>query len=104
VSQGRISVNTFVSVFATNPARIFGLYPRKGTLAVGSDADLVIVDPRRIWMIDERALHSRAGYDPFHGFSVQGRPVLTLSRGEVIAREGALVSKPGRGMHLLRRR
>src|SRR5262249_7407904 len=80
VSKGRISVNTFVAAFATNPARIFGLYPRKGTIAVGTDADLVLFDPRKSTTIDEKRLHSRAGYDPFHGFSITGLPVLTLSR------------------------
>jgi dihydropyrimidinase len=104
VSRGRISLQTFVAAFATNPARIFGLYPRKGTIAVGSDADLVLFDPRRVQVIDERALHSRAGYDPFHAFTVTGVPVLTLSRGEIIARDGALLSRPGRGQHLLRER
>jgi dihydropyrimidinase len=104
VSKGRISVNTFVAVFATNPARIFGLYPRKGTIAVGSDADLVLFDPRRTERLDERTLHSRAGYDPFHGFEVVGWPVLTLSRGEIIAHEGELLSRPGRGQLLLRHR
>lgn len=104
VSQGRISVNTFVAVFSTNPARIFGFYPRKGTIAVGSDADLVLFDPTRTMTLTEARLHSRAGYDPFHGLYVTGVPVLTMSRGEVIAREGQLVSRPGRGQHLLRRR
>lgn len=103
VSQGRISVNTFVAVFSTNPARIFGFYPRKGTIAVGSDADLVLFDPKRTMTLTEARLHSRAGYDPFHGLHVTGVPVLTMSRGEVIAREGQLVSRPGRGQHLLRR-
>ena len=104
VSGGRISINTFVAAFSTNPARIFGLYPRKGTIAVGSDADLVLFDPKRVEIVDERRLHSRAGYDPFNGFKVVGVPVLTLSRGEIIAQEGQLLSQPGRGEHLLRRR
>ena len=104
VSKGRISVNTFVAAFSTNPARIFGLYPRKGTIAVGSDADFVLFDPRLSLTIDEARLHSRAGYDPFHGMTVTGVPVLTISRGEVIAREGQLLSEPGRGLHLTRHR
>jgi dihydropyrimidinase len=86
------------------PAKVFGLYPRKGTIAVGSDADLVLFDPRRTERIDGRRLHSRAGYDPFDGLEVRGVPVLTISRGEVIARNGELTSRPGRGRHLLRRR
>jgi dihydropyrimidinase len=93
-----------VAAFATTPARIFGLYPRKGTIAVGSDADLVLFDPRRRQTIDERQLHSRAGYDPFHARAITGVPVLTMSRGEVVAREGQLVSSPGRGQHMLRHR
>jgi dihydropyrimidinase len=104
VSKGRISVNTFVATFCTNPARIFGLYPRKGTIAVGSDADLVLFDPSRTLTIGEWPLYSRAGYDPFEGLLVTGAPVVTLSRGEVIAREGQLLGRPGRGEHLLRKR
>src|SRR5262249_49769483 len=102
--KGRISAHTFVGAFATNPARIFGLYPQKGTIAVGSDADLVLFDPVRTRLLDERCLHSRAGYDPFHGFEVRGVPLLTLSRGEIVARDGKLLSHPGRGQHLKRRR
>jgi dihydropyrimidinase len=104
VTKGRISANEFVRVFSTNPAQIFGLYPRKGTIAIGSDADLVLFDPNRTVTVGERPLHSRAGYDPFEGFRVTGVPVHTLARGEVIARDGELLSKPGRGEHLIRRR
>jgi dihydropyrimidinase len=104
VAKGRLSLQGFVSAFATTPAKLFGLYPRKGTIAVGSDADLLVLDPTATQTIDERALHSRAGYDPFHGFEVRGVPRLTLSRGEVIARDGQLLSRPGRGQLVLRER
>jgi dihydropyrimidinase len=104
VRAGRISLNTFVAAFCTNPARIFGLYPRKGTVAIGSDADLVIFDPKRTSTIGERPLQSRAGYDPFEGLSVTGAPVMTFSRGELVARDGELLGRAGRGQHLLRRR
>jgi dihydropyrimidinase len=104
VARGRISLQTFVSAFATTPAKLFGLYPRKGTIAVGSDADLLLLDPAGAQTIDERTLHSRAGYDPFHGFEIRGVPRLTLSRGEVIARDGQLLSRPGRGQLVLRQR
>jgi dihydropyrimidinase len=104
VVRGRISVHTFVSAFSTMPAKIFGLYPRKGTVTVGSDADLVLFDPRGTERIDGHRLHSRSGYDPFDGLEVRGIPALTLSRGEIIARNGKLQSHPGRGRHLLRRR
>lgn len=97
-------MHTFVAVFATNPARIFGLYPQKGTIAVGSDADLVLFDPGRTERLDERRLHSRARYDPFHGFEIRGVPVLTVARGEIVAREGELLSRPGRGKLLHRQR
>jgi dihydropyrimidinase len=104
VAKGRISLQTFVSAFATTPAKLFGLYPRKGTIAVGSDADLLLLDPAGTQTIDERTLHSRAGYDPFHGFQIRGVPRLTLSRGEIIARDGTLLSRPGRGQLILRQR
>jgi dihydropyrimidinase len=104
VATGRISVHSFVAAFSTNPARIFGLYPQKGTIAVGSDADLVLFDPARTERIDPARLHSRAGYDPFEGFEIRGVPVLTVARGEIVAREGELTSRPGRGRHLLRQR
>jgi dihydropyrimidinase len=102
VSAGRISVNTFAAVFATNPARIFNMYPRKGAVAVGSDADLVLFDPARRTTVNENRLHSRAGYDPFQGMAVTGVPVLTMSRGDVIARDGELLSRPGRGAFIPR--
>ena len=104
VTKGRISLQTFVSVFSTAPAKLFGLYPQKGTIAVGSDADLLLLDPEATQTIDERTLHSRAGYDPFHGLEVRGVPRLTLSRGEVIARDGEILSRPGRGQLVLRER
>src|SRR6267142_1024145 len=104
VSRGRIPLQTFVAAFSTNPARIFGLYPQKGTIAVGSDADLVLFDPARAGVVDERRLHSRAGYDPFNGFALRGLLVLTLARGEVIARDGQFEGQVGRGRHLLRHR
>jgi dihydropyrimidinase len=104
VARGRISLETFASAFATSPARLFGLYPRKGTLAVGSDADLLLLDPAASQTIDERVLHSRAGYDPFHGTTVRGVPRMTLSRGEIVARDGQLLSSPGRGRLIRRKR
>jgi dihydropyrimidinase len=104
VCEGHLSIRDFVAAFSTNPARIFGFYPPKGTIAVGSDADLVLFDPDRAEMLDERRLHSRAGYDPFHGVSVRGWPVMILSRSEVIAREGELLSRPGRGHFVARTR
>src|SRR6267142_778995 len=104
VAKGRLSLASFVAAFATTPAKLFGLYPRKGTIAVGSDADLLLLDPTATQQIDERVLHSRAGYDPFNGFVVRGVPRFTVSRGDVVARDGQLLSRPGRGQRVLRER
>src|SRR5262247_2571550 len=103
VSKGRIPLQTFVAAFGTDPPRICGLFRIQGADAVGSDADFVLFDPARDSVVDERQLHSRAGYDPFHGFQLSGGPVMTVSRGEIVARGGQLLSRPGRGRHLLRR-
>ncbi len=102
VVKGRLPLSRFVEVVSTIPARLFGLYPRKGTIAVGSDADLVLFDPARRTTIDESKLHSRAGYDPFHGREITGWPIMTLSRGEVVVREGEFVGRQGRGRPLER--
>src|SRR5215475_3934673 len=100
VSKGRIDLNTFVAVTATNAAKIYGLYPRKGTIAVGSDADIAIWDPIREETITKDMLHDRMDYTPYEGFKVKGWPVTTISRGEVICRDGKPAGKAGRGQFL----
>jgi dihydropyrimidinase len=87
---------------STNPARLQGLYPRKGTIAEGSDADLVLIDPSRGATIRYTELHHRCGYEPTEGMSYVGWPVMTISRGEIVARDGQPAAQPGRG-HLLQR-
>jgi dihydropyrimidinase len=104
VGKGRITIERFVELIATNPAKLFGLYPRKGTIAIGADADLCILDPARRVTIDARRMHSATDYDVYEGFEVQGWPVFTLSRGEVIFREGELTGRPGRGKLIFRER
>lgn len=104
VAKGRITANRWVELVSTNPAKLFGLYPDKGTIAVGSDADLVIFDPAVTRTIDGARMHSRAGHDPFDGFQVQGWPSVTLSRGEVVYEKDRVVGRPGRGKLLRRRR
>jgi len=84
VLKGRISINRFVELTATNPAKTYGLYPRKGTLAVGSDADLVIWDAAREITVTNRMLHHAVDYTPYEGMRLSGWPALTLSRGEVV--------------------
>jgi dihydropyrimidinase len=102
VRAGRIPLTTFVAVTAANPAKLFGLWPRKGCLAVGSDADLVAIDPDRLFRVTAAAMYSRSDFDPYEGYQAHGWPVLTMSRGEVVVRDGEVVAKPGRGL-LLRR-
>lgn len=104
VTKGRISVQRMVELVATNPARIFGLYPRKGAIACGADADLVVFDPNATVVIRGAEMHSRADYDPFEGFEVQGWPKTTIARGEVVVRDRKPLAKPGCGEFLARDR
>jgi dihydropyrimidinase len=97
VRTGRISVERFVALVATNPARLFGLYPRKGTIAVGSDADLVVWDPEERRTVAGSQLHSRADYSVYEGREVHGWPIVTVSRGEVLLEDGRITARPGRG-------
>ena len=102
VRAGRISLRRFVEVTSTNAARLFGLYPRKGAIAVGGDADLVVFDPQLTRTVERGMLKSNAGYSVYEGWEVTGWPVLTLRRGEVVFRDDAVVGTPGSGL-LLRR-
>src|SRR5215471_16017495 len=104
VVKGRISLNRFVEVISTNPAKLFGLYPQKGTIAVGSDADLVIFDPQKEVTIRHRDMHSRSDFELYEGFQVTGWPAQTLSRGEVIVDNGKVLGSSGRGKLLRRAR
>lgn len=104
VRKGRLSLQRFVAVVATNPAKIFGLYPQKGTIAVGSDADIVIFDPEKRVTIRQKDMHSRQDWELHEGFQVTGWPVLTLSRGEVVMESGKVLGKPGRGRLLKRKK
>ena len=100
VLKGRIDLHQFVALTASNPARMYGLYPRKGTIAVGSDADLVIWDDKRELMIRNSALHHAVDYTPYEGRSITGWPALTLSRGEVVWSEGEFRGRRGQGQFL----
>jgi dihydropyrimidinase len=104
VRGGRLDLPRLVEVLSTEPARAMGLYPRKGSIAVGSDADLVLFDANRRATIRYADLHSRCGYEPLEGFDCTGWPVLTIARGEIVAHEGAFVGAPGRGQLLYRAR
>ncbi len=102
VSQGRLSVCDFVELTSTAPARHYGLYPRKGALAVGADADVVLWNPDRRMTITASALHDRTGYTPYEGREVRGWPETVLCRGKVIVAQGDLLGKPGDGQFLPR--
>jgi dihydropyrimidinase len=103
VRTGLLPLNRFVRVTSTNAARLFGLYPEKGTIAVGSDADLVVFDPERRVTITKELLHQNVDHTPYEGFSVTGWPAVTLSRGEVVFENGTVVGRPGRGRFVKRK-
>ena len=100
VAKGRISLQRFVELTATNPAKMYGLYPRKGTLAIGADADVVIYDPERRVTISNAMLHHNVDYTPYEGLDVIGWPETVLSRGEVVVHMGKFVGRKGRGSFL----
>jgi dihydropyrimidinase len=104
VSKGRIELNQFVALSATNHARMYGLYPRKGTIAVGSDADIAIWDPKRELTLSQSLLHHGADYTPYEGIKVTGWPVTTIVRGQVIVEDEKLVGRKDTGRHLARER
>jgi dihydropyrimidinase len=97
VGKGRISIHRFVEVTSTNAARLFGLFPQKGTIAVGSDADITIWDPSITRAVDARVMETNSDYSPYEGWEVTGWPVITISRGEVVYQNGEVVAEPGRG-------
>jgi len=102
VRTGRIPLSRFVSLVSTTPARLFGLFPRKGTIAVGSDADLIVFDPERRRVIDGAAMQSRAGYSAYDGWEVYGWPRFTISRGDIVLEDDEVIAPPGRGQWLRR--
>ena len=104
VRKGRLSLQRFVAVTATNPAKIFGLYPQKGAIAVGSDADIVVFDPDREVTIHHQDMHSKQDWELHEGFEVTGWPTMTLSRGEVIMDNGRVLGEAGRGRLLKRKK
>jgi dihydropyrimidinase len=104
VNKARISLNRFVELTATNPAKLYGLHPRKGAITVGGDADLVIWDPDRRYRLTNAMLHHNVDYTPYEGMDLRGQPVTTISRGVVVCSHGELLAQPGRGQFLPRGR
>jgi dihydropyrimidinase len=97
---GRFGLERFVALNSTNAARIYGLYPRKGTIAIGSDADIAIWDADKKVTIRNADLHHNVDYTPYEGRTVTGWPVTVLSRGEIVCADGELHAQPGRGRFL----
>jgi dihydropyrimidinase len=102
VQAGRISANKLVDLACTTPAKLFGLFPRKGTLAVGSDADMIIFDPKADVTLSKAINLSRSDYTPYEGMRVRGAAWLVLQRGKVIARESKVMGRPGGGEFISR--
>jgi dihydropyrimidinase len=102
VRSGRISLNRFVELTSTSPAKIFGLFPRKGTIAPGSDADIVVFDPNRTITLAARTLHMNCDYNPYEGRQVTGATDTVLSRGSVVIEDGVFVGRKGAGSFLKR--
>ncbi len=104
VREGRLSLRRFVELVSTNPARFFGLYPRKGTIAVGSDADIVVFDPEKRHTISAETHHSNIDYNLYEGTEVVGAPDVVLVRGQVVVENDELVGEPGTGRFVKRAR
>jgi dihydropyrimidinase len=100
VNRARVKPNQLVRLFSENPARIFGLYPKKGTIQKGADADLLLFDPERIHTIRQRTQHSGALYTLYEGRRCKGKPVLVMQRGKILVENGEIKGKPGDGKFL----
>ncbi len=103
VMKNRISINKFVEVCSTNPAKIFGLYPKKGTIQVGSDGDIVIINPNIEKVLKIEDLHSNVDYTAYEGIKIKGYPIYTILRGKIIAKDNNFIGKKGDGKFLKRK-
>src|SRR5262249_11225342 len=102
VKRGRVDLHRFVDAASTQAARLFGLFPRKGAIQPGSDADLVVYDPVYRGIISAKTQTMNVDYNPFEGIAIEGRPHVVTVRGKVAVREGKFVGQPGRGRFLQR--
>jgi dihydropyrimidinase len=102
VQRGRLDLDRFVDAASTRAAKLFGLYPRKGTIAVGSDADLVVYDPNYRGVVSAKSHHVNNDYSGFEGMLIEGRPSVVTVRGKVQVRDGQFVGERGRGKMLKR--
>ncbi|WP_243387866.1 dihydropyrimidinase [Bacillus kexueae] len=102
VQKGRITLNQFVDITSTRIAKLFGLFPKKGTIAVGTDADIVIFDPKKERVLSANTHHMAVDYNAFEGMKIKGEPITVLSRGEYVIKNKTFVGKPGRGQYIKR--
>ncbi len=103
VRRGSLDLHRFVDALSTQAAKLFGLFPRKGTIAVGADADIVVYDTAYRGTISAKTQHTNNDYNGFEGFAIEGRPAVVTVRGKVQVRDGEFVGQPGRGAMLRRR-
>jgi len=102
VDAGRFSLERLVELLCANPARLFGLYPKKGVIRVGSDADLIVIDPEREMEVTPESLHMKCDYSPYDGGALRGFPDITIQRGRIIVRDGQFLGRAGDGRFLKR--
>jgi dihydropyrimidinase len=102
VAKNRINASEFVRLTAFNPARLFGLHPRKGTIAPGADADLALWDPGKRVTLTNHLMQHTIDHTPYEGIEVVGWPVMTIARGQVVMRDGRVQAEPGQGRFLAR--
>jgi dihydropyrimidinase len=102
VKRGRLDIHRFVDALSTKPAKIFGLYPRKGAISVGADADIVVYDPGYRGKISTAYQYTNNDYNSFEGWVIEGRPSIVTVRGKIQVRDGRFVGEPGRGRMLKR--
>ena len=103
VMKNRIALTRFVQLTSTNPAKLFGLYPQKGTIQVGADADLVIIDPKKEVTLSAETLQTDCDWSPYEGIKVTGYSIQTISRGKIIVQNSKFIGKPGHG-HFIKRK
>jgi dihydropyrimidinase len=104
VKKGRITLRRFTELCSLNPAKLFGLYPQKGAIREGSDADLVLIDPEKKWTIGRDGIHAHVDYSAYEGMELEGAVDTVISRGTVLLRNGIFSALPGRGRFLKRER
>jgi dihydropyrimidinase len=103
VNKGRISPTRYVELNCTNPAKIFGMYPRKGTLSVGSDADIVVFDPNEEHILSAENTHMRTDYIVYEGWHIKGKPVKVYQRGNLLVDGDKWYGKNGSGQYIPRK-